>query len=130
MRGGPRTPRIYSGNCMVHECNLPMRAGNFCNKHYLKDYFSREPRNGYDRGKRWVRRNTLIQEVYELSGLTYEKSIQVVNAVLETIADAIKHGEEVQIPGFGIFGSRINSKYKSGYQIYFLPAKELQEMMK
>lgn len=129
MRGGPRTPRIYSGNCIKFSCNLPIHANNLCNKHYLEDYFSREARSELDRGRRGVRRNTLAYEMYELTGIPYKKCLEIVNIIFKQMTEAINRGEEVKIPGFGIFGTHKFSKYHFGYPVYFWPSKELRKML-
>ncbi len=121
--------RSYAGKCMIHNCKLPMHARNLCNKHYLKDYFSREPRSEASRGRRYVRRTTLAYEMNEITGIPYKKCLEIVRVIFNVITEAIKRGEEVTIPGFGTFGKHNFSKRWFGPAIYFQPERELQNMM-
>jgi hypothetical protein len=114
---------------MVHNCKLPIRARNFCNKHYLKDYFSREPRKEESRGRRWTRRTTLAYEMNAVTGIPYKKCLEIVRIIFNIIADSIKRGEEVTIPGFGTFGKHNFDPHVFGYSVYFQPEKELRDMM-
>lgn len=111
MRGGPRTKRPVQGQCLIEGCSAPMRAGNLCNRHYLKDYFSREPSNRYERGRRWIRRNTIATYVSALAGTTIDEAHSVINATLQTIVEALKRGETVTVNGFGTFSPDPRSKF-------------------
>jgi DNA-binding protein HU-beta len=53
-----------------------------------------------------VNKTELIQSVAEKSGLTKKDSEKAVNAVLETIMDAVSAGDKVQLIGFGTFEAR------------------------
>lgn len=128
MRGGPRQKRVYPGNCMAQGCTRPMRAQNLCNTHYLSQYFSREPINHYERGRRWVRRSTLILELSQIADLNFRKSRKVIRIIFNTITDALQRGEVVQIPGFGTFSPHIPDS-TCGYSIKFDPHKELLTMI-
>jgi DNA-binding protein HU-beta len=50
-----------------------------------------------------VGKSEIIQKVAEKSGISNAKASQAVNATLDSIADALKKGEEVRITGFGSF---------------------------
>lgn len=130
MRGGPRVKRFYQGKCLVDGCNLPMIAGNLCNKHYVRDYFAREPKSKLDRGCRSLRQETIAVELSQLIGLTKIQSYKVINTVLDTIVTSLKLGESVYIAGFGTFGVHNRNKFVYGHNVYFIPAKELKEMIK
>lgn len=126
MRGGNKLPKTFTSKCLVHDCDLPMQAKNLCNKHYLREYFKNQPTNDYSRGMKWVRRNTLAYEMSEVTQLPFKTCRKILRIILNKITEALRQGEEVSIPGFGIFGL---SKIKKG-QVYFLPSRELQGMMK
>ncbi len=53
-----------------------------------------------------MNKTELIQSVAEKSGLTKKDSEKAVNAILETITDAVSAGEKVQLIGFGTFEAR------------------------
>ncbi|SHK07633.1 bacterial nucleoid protein Hbs [Anaerobranca californiensis DSM 14826] len=53
-----------------------------------------------------MNKTELIQSVAEKSGLTKKDSEKAVNAVLETIMDAVSAGDKVQLIGFGTFEAR------------------------
>lgn len=48
----------------------------------------------------------LVEKVAEKSGVTKKVAHQVVDSVFETIAEALKAGEKVQLIGFGSFEVR------------------------
>lgn len=53
-----------------------------------------------------MNKTELIQGVAEKSGLTKKDSEKAVNAILESIMDAVSAGDKVQLIGFGTFESR------------------------
>lgn len=53
-----------------------------------------------------MNKTELIQGVAEKSGLTKKDSEKAVNAILESIMDAVSTGDKVQLIGFGTFESR------------------------
>ncbi|SET24009.1 HU family DNA-binding protein [Anaerobranca gottschalkii] len=53
-----------------------------------------------------MNKTELIQSVAEKSGLTKKDSEKAVNAVLESIMDAVSAGDKVQLIGFGTFEAR------------------------
>lgn len=128
MRGGPRTKRRAQGQCMAADCSNPIKADNFCRKHYLQIYFSKEPGDRYERGRRWFRRNSLHLEICQLLGLKLKQSEIIVNTILKTITDALNNGEIVSIPGFGTFYPRSPYGTKK-HQVKFEPHRELLKMV-
>ncbi len=50
-----------------------------------------------------VNKNDLVSQVADLVGLTRSDAAKAVDAVFEGISEALKHGEEVRLVGFGIF---------------------------
>jgi len=50
-----------------------------------------------------VNKNELVDTVAELSGLKKGEAEKTVDAVFDTIASALKKGDEVRIVGFGTF---------------------------
>ncbi|WP_350343743.1 HU family DNA-binding protein [Proteinivorax tanatarense] len=53
-----------------------------------------------------MNKTELIQGVAEKSGLTKKDSEKAVNAMLETIIEAVSAGDKVQLIGFGTFEAR------------------------
>ena len=53
-----------------------------------------------------MNKTELIQGVAEKSGLTKKDSEKAVNAILQSIMDAVSAGDKVQLIGFGTFESR------------------------
>ena len=47
----------------------------------------------------------LINKIASASGLTTEQSKSAVDALLETVMDALEDGDQVKIEGFGVFKS-------------------------
>jgi DNA-binding protein HU-beta len=52
-----------------------------------------------------MNKNELISAIAEKSGLTKEQSGSALEAVLDTIASAMKSGDEVRLLGFGNFSA-------------------------
>jgi DNA-binding protein HU-beta len=50
-----------------------------------------------------VNKNDLVAKVSETSGLSRTDATKAVDAVLDTITNALKDGDEVRIVGFGTF---------------------------
>jgi DNA-binding protein HU-beta len=50
-----------------------------------------------------LNKNELVDAVAEVSGLKKGEAEKTVDAVFETIASALKNGDEVRIVGFGTF---------------------------
>ena len=50
-----------------------------------------------------MNKTELINAVAETSGLTKKDSEVALNAILDTIQDAMKNGDKVQLVGFGSF---------------------------
>jgi integration host factor subunit beta len=84
----------------------------------------------------------LVEEVSKASELTKKHSEVIVNTVFHSIIDALKHGEKIELRGFGSFrirqrGSRKGRNPKTGEQVdvpakkipYFKPGKELKELI-
>jgi len=93
-------------------------------------YFSQQPRNTYERGRKRFRRTSLVLELHELLGLPIRTCHKVINAIFDTILDGLRRGEQVKIPGFGIFDTHKKSKHYWGSSTYFRPAKELRYMVR
>lgn len=53
-----------------------------------------------------MRKSDIVERLKSKTGLTLQKSNEVLNAFLETITFAISHGEDVIIKGFGRFERR------------------------
>lgn len=70
----------------------------------------------------------LVREVAEKTGMTKKDTALVVNAVFETVMDALSKGEKVQIAGFGIFevkerAERVGRNPRTGEEIKIPPRK-------
>ncbi len=50
-----------------------------------------------------IGKSEISQEVAKKTGLSGAKATQAVNAVLDTLTEAVQRGEEVRIMGFGSF---------------------------
>ncbi len=70
----------------------------------------------------------LVRQVAERTGMTKKDTALVVNAVFETIMDALAKGEKVQIAGFGVFevkqrAERVGRNPRTGEEIKIPPRK-------
>lgn len=70
----------------------------------------------------------LVREVAEKTGMTKKDTALLVNALFETIMDALSKGEKVQIAGFGIFevkerAERVGRNPRTGEEIKIPPRK-------
>lgn len=77
-----------------------------------------------------VTRAQLAEAVYEQVGLSRNESAQLLEAVLDLVADALASGESVKISSFGTFavrqkGRRIGRNPKTGVEVPILPRKVL-----
>ncbi|MBD2848609.1 HU family DNA-binding protein [Paenibacillus sp. IB182496] len=73
-----------------------------------------------------MNKNDLVEEVAKVSGFSKKNAEKAVTHVLESIFDALKHGKEVRLAGFGKFDvqyreARVGRNRKSGEQVE-LPA--------
>lgn len=50
-----------------------------------------------------MKRSEFIAEMSKLKGMSYKKSSQAVNAVMDTIRVVLLNGDDVEIGGFGTF---------------------------
>jgi DNA-binding protein HU-beta len=55
----------------------------------------------------------LIARVAQRSGTSVKETSTIINAMLETIRDALKGGDEVRLTGFGSFGVRTRAAHKA-----------------
>jgi integration host factor subunit alpha len=79
---------------------------------------------------RTVTRAQLAEAVYEQVGLSRNESAQLLETVLELVADALASGESVKISSFGTFAvrqkrRRIGRNPKTGVEVPILPRKVL-----
>jgi DNA-binding protein HU-beta len=87
-----------------------------------------------------MNKSQLIDRVAEMTGKTKKESTQVVEAVLESIAEALQKGEKVSLIGFGNFevrerAARTGRNPQTGETIQiqaskvpaFKPGKQLKE---
>lgn len=117
-----RTKRIEDGAlCLIPNCNLPMRAGNYCNKHYLRDYLNPKTE------KR--RKRKIAQELSHILGIPRDEAYKLISAVQIAMTNALRRGETVHIAGFGIFDIKRKPKRKRRSPVFFKPAKELRYMV-
>lgn len=77
-----------------------------------------------------VTRAQLSEAVYEEVGLSRNESAELVEAVLDEMADALSRGESVKISSFGSFavrrkGQRIGRNPKTGEEVPILPRRVL-----
>jgi integration host factor subunit alpha len=77
-----------------------------------------------------ITRAHLSEAVYHEVGLSRNESAELVEAVLERIADALEQDEVVKISSFGTFsvrqkGRRIGRNPKTGEEVPILPRKVL-----
>jgi integration host factor subunit alpha len=77
-----------------------------------------------------VTRADLSEAVYEEVGLSRNESAELVESVLEEIAQALVRGEPVKISSFGSFavrqkGQRVGRNPKTGEEVPILPRKVL-----
>lgn len=81
-------------------------------------------------GDTTVTRAELSEAVYEEVGLSRNESSELVETVLDEIADALEHGEVVKISSFGSFsvrqkGERVGRNPKTGEEVPILPRRVL-----
>lgn len=79
---------------------------------------------------RTITRSQLGEAVYQEVGLSRNESAELLEAVLDYIADALANGETVKISSFGSFsirrkGQRIGRNPKTGEEVPILPRKVL-----
>ena len=79
---------------------------------------------------RTITRADLAEAVYEEVGLSRNESSDLVEAVLDEIADTLVTGENVKISSFGSFsirekGERIGRNPKTGVEVPISPRKVL-----
>jgi integration host factor subunit alpha len=77
-----------------------------------------------------VTRAQLSEAVYQEVGLSRNESAELVEAVLDEVADALSRDEVVKISSFGSFsvrqkGQRIGRNPKTGEEVTILPRKVL-----
>jgi DNA-binding protein HU-beta len=60
----------------------------------------------------WVNKAELITSVSEKSELTKKDAEKAVNAILESISEALAAGDKIQLVGFGTFETRERSARK------------------
>jgi integration host factor subunit alpha len=77
-----------------------------------------------------VTRADLSEAVYEEVGLSRNESAELVESVLDEIAEALVRGEPVKISSFGSFavrqkGQRVGRNPKTGEEVPILPRKVL-----
>ena len=77
-----------------------------------------------------VTRADLSEAVYQEVGLSRNESAQLVEQVLDEMADALVRGEMVKISSFGTFsvrqkGQRIGRNPKTGQEVPILPRRVL-----
>ncbi len=75
-----------------------------------------------------MNKNILIADVAEKTGISKKQSKEIVEAVFDSITDALKNGDNVQIVGFGNFKVKDRAERKgvslqSKDQITFPPCK-------
>lgn len=84
----------------------------------------------------------LVEKVSASAGISKAEAETVVNTVLNSIVDALKQGEKIELRGFGSFRrrmrrSRLGRNPKTGTKVdvpgkavsYFKPGKELRELL-
>ncbi|OHC74344.1 MAG: integration host factor subunit alpha [Rhodospirillales bacterium RIFCSPLOWO2_12_FULL_58_28] len=79
---------------------------------------------------RTITRSQLSEAVYQEVGLSRNESAELLEAVLDYIADALAKDETVKISSFGSFsirrkGQRIGRNPKTGKEVPILPRKVL-----
>lgn len=79
---------------------------------------------------RTITRADLAEAVYEEVGLSRNESSDLVETVLDEVADALIEGDNVKISSFGSFtirekGERIGRNPKTGIEVPILPRKVL-----
>lgn len=79
---------------------------------------------------RTITRADLAEAVYEEVGLSRNESSELVESVLDEVADALVDGENVKISSFGSFsirekGERIGRNPKTGVEVPISPRKVL-----
>lgn len=75
-------------------------------------------------------RADLAESVYQEVGLSRQESAELVEAVLQEVADSLVVGETVKISSFGTFtvrqkGERVGRNPKTGEEVPILPRKVL-----
>ncbi|MBU0508617.1 HU family DNA-binding protein [bacterium] len=85
----------------------------------------------------------LVTAVAAKTGMTKRSAEEVVNALFDTITDAVRDGDKVTVSGFGTFllverAARLGRNPKTGQEIHiaarkmprFIPGKTFREMAK
>ncbi len=75
-----------------------------------------------------MNKNDLIQQLSDRTGLAKHDAAKAVDGIFETIADALKAGDEVRLTGFGVFAvaQRAGGKGRNpqtGEEIVIKPSK-------
>ncbi|NPA50634.1 MAG: HU family DNA-binding protein [Epsilonproteobacteria bacterium] len=87
-----------------------------------------------------MKKSILIEEVAQKTGIPKKETEMVINALLDTITDALKNKEAVSFLGFGSFhpvkknsrevyipGTTKKVKIEEKYSIRFKPGKKLKD---
>lgn len=77
-----------------------------------------------------ITRAHLSEAVYQEVGLSRNESAELVEAILDQVADALAKGETVKISSFGTFsvrqkGQRVGRNPKTGEEVPILPRRVL-----
>jgi len=85
---------------------------------------------------------SLVEEVARTVQVTKKQAETIVNIVLDSIVESLRHGEKIELRGFGSFRirnrkSRLGRNPKTGEKVevppkripYFKPGKELKELI-
>ena len=75
-------------------------------------------------------RYELVLMLNHLTEIPIKKCRVIVNTIFKTIASGLEKGEQVKIPGFGIFDTHDRPYEGWGLSPYFRPAKELKYMVR
>ena len=80
--------------------------------------------------RRTITRAELSEAIYKEVGLSRNESADLLESVLDIIADTLVSGENVKLPSFGSFsirskGERIGRNPKTGEEVPILPRKVL-----
>jgi integration host factor subunit beta len=84
----------------------------------------------------------MIAELVQLVGFSEKEATAILEYILDSVARAIKHGDKVEIRGFGTFGTRqrkgrVGRNPKTGARVevptkkipFFKPSKELRDIV-
>ena len=131
---GPSCP-ARPPSCRCYHCSAPVVAGRR-RPHLALPTINQPVTEGS------LTKAALVEQVADATGLTKKRTAIIVDTVFGNIAEALQHGEKVELRGFGSFRlrsreSRRGRNPRTGDRVdvpprrvpFFKPGKELKELI-